>query len=110
MKWGSSKKVILSRKGFDSANGGIVSPVFPNGKMLSFQIPSKDIEKDFIKYSDLCFAGIGSDELLKPLGYDVEKKIKYCHLDLIWTKAEEKMKLTVGKQHLGRKLVLECAK
>lgn len=49
LKWGSSMKVILSRKGFDSANGGIVSPVFPDGRMLSFPIPSKDIEKDSIK-------------------------------------------------------------
>lgn len=81
MKWRNDMKVILSRKGFDSANGGIVSPVFPNGKMLSFPIPSKDIDKDFIKYSDLCFEGIGLDELLKPLGYDVEEKMKYCHLD-----------------------------
>ena len=29
-------KVILSRKGFDSANGGIASPIFEDGTMLSF--------------------------------------------------------------------------
>ena len=27
-------KIILSRKGFDSANGGIVSPVFEDGTMV----------------------------------------------------------------------------
>ena len=37
-------KVILSRKGFDSANGGILSPIFEDGTMLSFPIPSKDVE------------------------------------------------------------------
>lgn len=74
-------KVILSRKGFDSANGGIVSPVFPDGKMLSFPIPSKDTKKDSIRYSDLCFEGIELDELLKDLGYDVKEKTEYCHLD-----------------------------
>ncbi|MSQ34020.1 MAG: hypothetical protein EXR60_06365 [Dehalococcoidia bacterium] len=32
-------KVILSRKGFDSANGGGPSPVLPDGRMLSLPIP-----------------------------------------------------------------------
>ena len=35
-------KVILSRKGFDSANGGIVSPILEDGTMISFPIPSND--------------------------------------------------------------------
>ena len=35
-------KIILSRKGFDSSNGGIVSPIFEDGSMISFPIPSKD--------------------------------------------------------------------
>lgn len=93
MKWGSSMKVILSRKGFDSANGGIVSPVFPNGKMLSFPIPSKDIEKDCIKYSDLCFDGIGLDELLRNLGYSFEKNSEYCHLDPDLDKSRRKSEI-----------------
>ncbi len=35
-------KVVLSRKGFDSANGGIPSPIMPDGTMLSLPIPLKD--------------------------------------------------------------------
>lgn len=35
-------KIILSRKGFDSANGGIVSPIFEDGTMISFPIPGDD--------------------------------------------------------------------
>ena len=31
-------KIILSRKGFDSANGGIVSPIFEDGTMVSFPV------------------------------------------------------------------------
>ena len=34
-------KVILSRKGFDSANGGIASPILPDGTLLSLPIPSE---------------------------------------------------------------------
>ncbi|MHA1435339.1 MAG: hypothetical protein ACTSO7_15970 [Candidatus Heimdallarchaeota archaeon] len=40
-------KVILSRKGFDSANGGYPSPILPDGTLLSIPIPS-------MKYSRNC--------------------------------------------------------
>ena len=45
-------KVILSRKGFDSANGGIVSPIFEDGAMISMPIPASE---DFYTYDDLCY-------------------------------------------------------
>ena len=35
-------KVILSRKGFDSSNGGCPSPIMPDGTLLSMPIPSND--------------------------------------------------------------------
>jgi len=34
-------RIILSRKGFDSANGGGPSPIFPDGEMVSLPIPSR---------------------------------------------------------------------
>jgi Nucleotide modification associated domain 3 len=34
-------KIILSRKGFDSSSGGVPSPIFPDGQMLSLPIPDK---------------------------------------------------------------------
>ena len=43
-------KIILSRKGFDSANGGIVSPISEDGAMISFPIPSNDVDT----YDSLC--------------------------------------------------------
>jgi hypothetical protein len=33
-------KIILSRKGFDSANGGVPSPIFPDGRLVSLPIPA----------------------------------------------------------------------
>jgi hypothetical protein len=74
-------KIILSRKGFDSAHGGIASPVFPTGKMLSFPIPGTDNKKDSIKYSDLWFDGMDLAQILCDLGYKEEKYSQYCHLD-----------------------------
>jgi hypothetical protein len=32
-------KIILSRKGFDSASGGVASPILPDGSLLSLPIP-----------------------------------------------------------------------
>ena len=53
-------KVVLSRKGFDSSNGGIVSPIFEDGTMISFPIPSDDSDR----FSDLHYKGG-----------------KFCHVD-----------------------------
>ena len=34
-------KIIFSRKGFDSAAGGVASPILPDGTMLSLPIPDR---------------------------------------------------------------------
>jgi len=79
-------KIILSRKGFDTANGGFPSPILPNGSMVSLPIPSLDD----IHYSDL---KIGKDETYFDLMLSLKGEIKYgkkwhdlrknttCHLD-----------------------------
>lgn len=67
-------KIILSRKGFDSANGGIVSPIFENGTVLTFPIPSND--KD--TYNDLQYQGVSYSSLLSDLKY---KGGIHCHID-----------------------------
>lgn len=58
-------KVILSRKGFDSANGGIVSPILEDGAMISFPIPSPDANTFF----ELEYNGIPYAQLLHDLKY-----------------------------------------
>ena len=45
-------KIILSRKGFDSSNGGHASPILPDGKMLSLPIPSSR-EWDNLEYREI---------------------------------------------------------
>lgn len=45
-------KLILSRKGFDSASGGCPSPIFPDGTMFSLPIPLK--REDKFTYGKLC--------------------------------------------------------
>lgn len=87
MKREKEMRVILSRKGFDSANGGIVSPIFEDGTMLSLPIPSKDKEIDSIAYVDLRCGDIDVDKVLHDLGYYSKKQNqdscahRFCHLD-----------------------------
>ncbi len=52
-------RIILSRKGFDSSSGGVPSPIFPDGRMLSLPIPDR---RSTIAYSDIsgnCWATMG---------------------------------------------------
>lgn len=79
-------KIILSRKGFDSAYGGYPSPILLNDKMVSLPIPFRD----FTKYSDL---QIDDKQTYFDLMKRLESKIRYdkewheltkdteCHLD-----------------------------
>lgn len=78
-------KVILSRKGFDSAYGGYPSPILPDGKMISLPIPSSDS----IKYSDLEIDGSTYFDLMIDLKsrirseddwWDIDTETE-CHLD-----------------------------
>jgi len=49
-------KIILSRKGFDSGYGGVPSPIFPNGRMVSLPIPDELGTKT---YRDIGRGGFG---------------------------------------------------
>ena len=70
-------KVILSRKGFDSANGGIVRPIMEDGTLISFPIPSND--KD--TFDDLFYCGQAYSKILKDLGYKGSLNCPHCHVD-----------------------------
>ncbi len=69
-------KVILSRKGFDSSNGGIPSPIMPDGTMLSMPIP---LTNENASYSEIHWNGITYSELLQQLAPG--KNYDKCHLD-----------------------------
>lgn len=56
-------KIILSRKGFDSSSGGIPSPIFPDGRMVSLPIPDKSSPVTYrdISYDDSSIGNLVSD-------------------------------------------------
>ena len=69
-------KIILSRKGFDSSNGGCASPILPDGTMLSMPIPSEDN----IEYNDLIYNNTSYADILKQINPNGSYN-KKCHLD-----------------------------
>lgn len=73
---GAEMKVILSRKGFDSANGGIVSPIFEDGAMISMPIPASE---DFYTYDDLCYCDSTYRDIIDDLKY--KGNTYHCHVD-----------------------------
>ena len=57
-------KLILSRKGFDSSAGGVPSPIFPDGRMVSLPIPDK---KSDVTYADISCDGDSLGPLVSQL-------------------------------------------
>ena len=57
-------KIIFSRKGFDSGAGGVPSPIFPDGKILSLPIPDK---LSPIKYKDIKWNQYNLGEIVSDL-------------------------------------------
>jgi hypothetical protein len=78
------KRIILSRKGFDSSAGGFASPIFPDGRMSSLPIPENAKYPDVtLRFNDLGGsgdqdAGISSIIDRLPRTFDVRSKL---HLD-----------------------------
>ena len=73
-------RIILSRKGFDSGNGGQPSPILPDGTLLSMPIPSdEDLDNTF---SSIIWNGMSYYEIIRSL--NPRSKINndsHCHLD-----------------------------
>jgi len=61
-------KLILSRKGFDSSAGGVPSPIFPDGSMVSLPIPSRDpVTYSQIRWKDTNLGEIAAALTGRPL-------------------------------------------
>src|SRR5208282_283221 len=58
-------KIILSRKGFDSSNGGIASPIFGDGGLYSLPIPLE--QATTCRYEDILWNRSNLRELISSL-------------------------------------------
>ena len=73
------KRVILSRKGFDSKYGGRPSPIFKNDDIFSLPIPQNG--KSPKKYHELKFNGINGTQALKEVSATHVTSEDFCHYD-----------------------------
>ena len=71
-------RLILSRKGFDSASGGCPSSIMPDGSMLSLPIPDPASR---IPYAALEWRGVNVGQLVADLTGDPERRTHRAHLD-----------------------------
>jgi len=72
-------KIILSRKGYDSSNGGSPSPLLPDGTLLSIPIPDDNCKQ---KYSELFYDENKSYyNLMAELYGDDISSYTGCHFD-----------------------------
>ena len=71
-------KLVLSRKGFDSAAGGIASPILPDGRMISLPIPGGN---DNFTFADLNVPEISASALLSDLSSERHAITDAVHLD-----------------------------
>jgi hypothetical protein len=70
--------IILSRKGFDSAAGGVASPILPDGTMLPLPIPDRSSP---IRYADVRLHGIELGPIVEALTRGKKKAHFGAHLD-----------------------------
>lgn len=71
-------KIVLSRKGFDSAAGRVASPIFPDGRMLSLPIPH---ESGLRTYADIRYEGESIGKLVADLTRHPRAASWTLHLD-----------------------------
>jgi hypothetical protein len=61
-------KIIFSRKGFDSENGGIPSPIFPDKTMVSYPILSDQVPS----FREIGFKNTNLGDILEQISYGID--------------------------------------
>jgi hypothetical protein len=74
-------KIILSRKGFDSATGKVASPILPNGELCSLPIPTDEEHTPSIRYADVMADDNSVGKLVSDLTRGKIKPECKVHLD-----------------------------
>ena len=74
-------KIIISRKGFDNANGKCASPILPDGDMVSMPIPTE--ESSGLKFEEIFYQGRTYAQMWKELSEKAYHLYPsgFCHLD-----------------------------
>src|SRR5690606_10608067 len=73
-----TKRIVLSRKGFDGSYGGIPSPILPDGRLLPLPIPARH---DYFSMGDLQVSDLDFGALLADLSRGAHGLETTVHLD-----------------------------
>jgi hypothetical protein len=71
-------RLIFSRKGFDTQNGGVPSPILPDGRMCSLPIPDGSSQ---IRYSDIMWDDVNLGKVVSDLTGNRIRGTTRAHLD-----------------------------
>jgi hypothetical protein len=71
-------KIVLSRKGFDSASGGVPNPILPGGILIPLPIPAT---RDPHTYDEVAVNGVALGPLVEELTGGRIERTRRCHLD-----------------------------
>lgn len=71
-------RLIFSRKGFDTQNGGVPSPILPDGRMCSLPIPDGASK---IRYSDILWDDVNLGKVVSDLTGNRIRGTTRAHLD-----------------------------
>lgn len=69
---------MLSRKGFDSASGGVPNPILPGGALIPLPIPAT---RDPHTYDEIAVNGMALGSLVEDLTGGKIERTRRCHLD-----------------------------
>jgi hypothetical protein len=72
-------RIILSRKGTDSKNGGLPSPIFPDGRMVS--LPIEGVPGVDVTFRDLSLSDLNLGKVVGDLLGDEDAAFAAVHLD-----------------------------
>ncbi len=89
-------KIVFSRKGFDSSNGGKPSFIFPDGSLFSVPIPTKN---DKLTFGDLQFsyAGDSAHKILNQVTNGLHNENGICHHDPMEIQHNDGKNLVLGQ-------------
>jgi len=71
-------RIVLSRKGFDSGNGGVASPILPDGRLVPLPIPAT---ADPHTYDEVRVNGVALGPLVEDLTRGGIQRTHRCHFD-----------------------------
>lgn len=72
------RRIIFSRKGFDSSSGGCPSPILPDGRLLSLPIPDA---RSQVSFADINHQGIALGDRIPGLTRQRLQAISGAHID-----------------------------